>query len=142
MIKSLFSCAIPVLLALSAQGESTGMEIFQAIRNDRIDILKQFLSKEKIETRDRRGATLLMHSAAYGNLAEMKLLLDAGADVNARNAFDATALLWCARDAQKARLLIEHGADVNARSKQGRTPLMLASMRAGGSDIVTMMLAK
>ena len=83
-----------------------------------------------------------MQAAAYGSLDMMKMLLDAGVDVNAKNHFDATALLWCARNASKARFLIEHGADVSARSKQGRTPLMLASMVDGGSDIVALMLAK
>jgi ankyrin repeat protein len=57
----------------------------------------------------------------------VRLLLDAGANANAKNAFDATALLWAARDGAKAHLLIERGADVNAQSKQGRTPLMLAA---------------
>ena len=83
-----------------------------------------------------------MHAAAYGSLEAMKILLDAGADVNAANDFHATALLWCARDGNKARFLIDHGADVNAQSKQGRTPLMLASVHDGGSDIVALMLAK
>ena len=95
-----------------------------------------------MEQRDARGATPLMHAAAFGNLETLKLLLDAGADVNAHNDFDATALLWAARDAAKARLLIERGANVNARSKQGRTPLMVASLRRGGSDIVELMLSK
>ena len=51
-----------------------------------------------------------MQAAAYGSLDMMKMLLDAGVDVNAKNHFDATALLWCARNASKARFLIEHGA--------------------------------
>lgn len=83
-----------------------------------------------------------MHAAAFGNLETMKMLLKAGADVNIRNDYDATALLWAARDGEKAQLLIEHGADVNAQSKQGRTPLMVASMRRGGASIVALMLAK
>jgi hypothetical protein len=63
-----------------------------------------------------------MHASAFGNVEILKLLLDAGADVNATNAFDATALLWGARDPEKSRLLIEHGANVNAGSKQGARP--------------------
>jgi ankyrin repeat protein len=48
--------------------------------------------------------------------------------------------LWGARDPEKSRLLIGQGANVSARSKQGRTPLMLASLRPGGSDTVALML--
>ena len=110
-----------------------GSGLFQAIRNGDVAFVKAHLTKAEIEVRDGRGATPLMHAAAFGNLETLKLLLDAGADVNARNDFDATALLWAARDPEKARLLIEHGADVNAQSKQGRTPLMVASLRRGGS---------
>ncbi len=83
-----------------------------------------------------------MHTAAFGNFDTLKLLIEKGADVNAHNDFDATALLWAARDPEKARLLVERGADVNARSKQGRTPLMLASLLQGGAPTVAMLLAK
>ena len=142
MGKSLFTLLIlvPALFAGSRTG-NTG-ELFQAIRNDNIELIRNNLTKENLDARDTRGATLLMQAAAYGSLDMMKMLVDAGVDINAKNHFDATALLWCARNAGKARFLIEHGADVNARSKQGRTPLMLASMVDGGPDIVALMLAK
>jgi ankyrin repeat protein len=123
-------------------GEENSVDLFSAIRNNNLDVLKRNLNTTALNSRDRRGATPLMHAAAYGSIEAMKLLLEAGADVNAANDFNATALLWCARDPDKARLLIERGADVNAQSKQGRTPLMLASMRDGGSDIVALLLAK
>src|SRR5690349_12080216 len=118
------------------------VRLFQAVRSGDAGLLKQILTKANLESRDKRGATLLMHSAAFGNLATLKLLLDRGADVNARNDFGATALLWAARDPEKARLLIERGADVNARSKQGRTPLMLAALRPGGAATVALLLSK
>ena len=72
-----------------------------------------------------------MHAAAFGNIETLRVLLDAGAEVNGRNRADATALLWAAGDAEKARLLIERGADVAIQSKQGRTPLMAAASRPG-----------
>jgi ankyrin repeat protein len=136
------SLAISLSFALSAAAAGDGSELFQAIRNGDVASVKAHLTKPELEARDRRGATPLMHAAAFGNLETLKLLLDAGADVNARNDFNATALLWCARDPDKARLLIERGADLNAQSKQGRTPLMVACLRRGGSAIVALMLAK
>jgi ankyrin repeat protein/cytochrome c551/c552 len=124
-----------------ASGEESA-QLFQAVRNGDAEYLKAHLTKANVEARDRRGATLLMHAAAFGNIETLKLIVDAGADINAHNDFDATALLWCARDPEKARLLIERGANVNARSKQGRTPLMLASLLQGGSPLVALMLKK
>jgi ankyrin repeat protein len=138
----------PVLLAswvaimLPATAAHNSVDLFQAIRNGDTAFLRAHLTKTELEARDSRGATPVMHAAAFGNLDALKLLLDAGADVNARNNFDATALLWAARDPDKAKLLIERGADVNVRSKLGRTPLMVAALRKGGSAIVALMLAK
>jgi ankyrin repeat protein len=131
-----------VLTSVVLTTAASGGDLFQAIRNGDIAAVKAQLTKETLEARDKRGATPLMHAAAFGNLATLKLLVEAGADVNARNTSDATALLWCARDPEKARFLIEHGADVNVQSKQGRTPLMVASMERGGSSILALMLEK
>jgi ankyrin repeat protein len=136
------SIIVPLVLSASVVFGEDGGALFRAIRSGDLATVKVHLSKAEIEARDARGATPLMHAAAFGNLETMKVLLDAGADVNARNTFDATALLWSARDPEKARLLIEHGADVNVQSKQGRTPLMVASLRRGGSDTVALLLAK
>jgi ankyrin repeat protein len=77
-----------------------------------------------------------MYAAAYGSIDAMKLLLGAGAAVNSQNAFDATALMWCANDFAKVGLLVEKGADVNARSKQGRTPLLIAAAHSGNFKVV------
>jgi ankyrin repeat protein len=125
-----------------ATATANGADIFQAIRNGDIAAVRAALTRETLEARDQRGATPLMHAAAFGNFATLKLLVEAGAEVNARSASEATALLWCARDPEKARFLIEHGANVNARSMQGMTALKVAALRPGGSETVALLLAK
>src|SRR5579864_5015718 len=142
MGKSLFAVGIAAVALFAAPGTDNHAELFQAIRNGDARAIRRALTTETLEAPDSRGATPLMYAAAFGSIDAMKMLLEAGADVNAKNNFGASALLWCARDGEKARMLIEHGADVNVRSKQGRTPLMLASMREGGADIVALMLSK
>ncbi len=142
MGKSLFASAITAVALFAGPATDNHAELFQAIRNGDLGVIRSARSTGMLEARDSRGATPLMYAAAFGSIDAIKMLIEAGADVNAKNNFGATALLWCARDGEKARLLIEHGADVNARSKQGRTPLMLASMREGGSDIVALLLSK
>jgi ankyrin repeat protein len=131
-----------MLASLALTAAANGGDLFQAIRNGNLAIVKAELNQETLEARDKRGATPLMHAAAFGNFATLKLLVEAGADVNARNISDATALLWCAGNPEKARFLIENKADVNARSKQGMTPLKVASLRPGNAETVALLLAK
>jgi ankyrin repeat protein len=115
---------------------------YQAIRNGNAGDLRALVESQDVNAKDSRGATLLMYAAAFGNAGQMKLLLESGAAVNARNAFHATALIWAGGDAIKSRMLIEHGADVNVRTQQGRTPLMVAVKRNGNADLVRLLLEK
>jgi len=69
--------------------------------------------------------TPLMHACARKQLEVAKLLLERGADVNARDMDGKTALHFTAaegRSADTVRLLLEHGADVNAVDRFGFTP--------------------
>ena len=72
----------------------------------------------------------------------MRRLLDGGAEVNARNAFGATALVYAAAHEAKVRLLVARGAEVNARTRQGRTPLMIAAACDGCSAVIKLPLER
>ena len=132
---------IAVTAICSAQ-TSVSDRFYQAIRNDNAAELKALIGSEDVNAKDSRGATPLMYAAAFGNAAQMKVLIESGADVNAQNTFQATALIWAGGDAVKSQLLIEHGADVNVRTQQGRTALMAAAKRSGNADLVRLLLAK
>src|SRR2546428_7317609 len=79
--------------------------------------------------KDERGITPLMYAAAAGSLEAVKLLVEAGADVNARNDMNSTALMWAATEIDKMRLLLQPRADLNATSTHGRSALMIAAIR-------------
>ncbi len=96
-----------------------------------------------VNAKDRRGgATPLMHAAAVGSLDTLRVLLDRGADVNAKSAAGASALMWAATDLAKVQLLLDRGADVNAVSEAGRTALWLAAATDGAADVVRLLLAR
>src|ERR1035441_9784815 len=136
-------CLVCVAACLSAAGysQSNADEMIQAIRNNDLASLKTRLAQGvDVNSRDRRGSTLLMHAAALGSPEAVKLLLDNGADPNAKNDLEATALILGAGNAEKARLLVEKGADVNAHSKLGRTPLMIAASCDGCAGTVKLLL--
>jgi ankyrin repeat protein len=81
-----------------------------------------------------------MYAVLYGDADAVRLLLENGADPNARNDAGATALMWAVDHLESTRLLLERGADVNVRSTDGRTAIGLAAGRAGSADIVTLLL--
>ena len=69
------------------------------------------------------------------NLARLitaALLIDHGANINARDSAGDSALMKATMEnnVEIARWLIEHGADVNAANKQGQTPLSYAASDA------------
>ncbi len=79
-------------------------------------------------TRSREdGSTLLMCLLGHcEGAALVRLLLDHGADIHARDARGRTPFMYATELCfdENIRLLHERGADVNAQDKQGRTALM------------------
>ena len=85
----------------------------------------------------------LWHAANNGRLEVMELLLDRGADLDARQNFGYTVLMKVAFNCQADVLefLLKRGADPNIKDESGRTPLMLAA-GLGGTDVVQLLLDK
>lgn len=77
----------------------------------------------KTDTQDRggqvKGESPLHSAVKSGNTELVKVLIEAGADVNARDQNKSTPLLEAAakKNARAANMLIEAGADLNARSE-------------------------
>jgi len=140
--KTVFGGSVFLLSLASALAQDTSDRYYQAIRNNDLASLRSLVKASEVNAKDPRESTPLMYAAAYGSIDAMRMLLDAGADVNAKNAFDATALMWCANDLAKVRLLVEKGANVNARSKAGRTPLIIASAHDGNFEVVKLLVER
>lgn len=75
------------------------------------------------------GMTPLHWASRAGSLECVQLLLESGADVDARNDAHRTALQLAAERgrAEAVKLLAEAGADLNTQDRKGRTPLHRAT---------------
>lgn len=90
-----------------------------------------------INTADHKGNTpLLIHADRQCDKDVIKLLLRAGADINARNNDGNHVLLFALQhgDCELARFLIKKGADYNIINEKGETPATIAVER--GYDAV------
>src|SRR5262245_55093429 len=116
--------------------------LVEALRiGDRQSFMKFVEEDPKLlNARGPEGSTPFMYAVLYADATTLEQLLKKGADPNARNDANATALMWASTDLEKTRVLLAHGAEVNARSDYGRTPLMIAAGRPGGAPIVKLLL--
>ena len=90
------------------------------------------------------ASNALRNAATTSSLELMNALLAAGADVNLKDAFGATALMHAAysdySEAERVKLLLDHGADVNVRDSKGDTALRIAK-RKGTTKVVAMLVS-
>ncbi len=102
---------------------------FEAVRLNNCPELQRLLAAGGVDVNaENREETLLYKAAFYGKIDFVRLLLRAGARVNARTSeHRCTALHVAASRSDSLDILAEllaAGADANARSELGHTPLM------------------
>jgi len=129
------ACALTFSSAAAGEKEDA---LLEAVRKGDVAAVRALLAQGADKNaRYRYDRSILSFAADRGNLEIIKMLLEAGADVNAADSFyKATALDWAAQknNAAVAKLLIEKGA----KGKEG----ILTQAAAGGQiDMVKMILA-
>jgi ankyrin repeat protein len=89
------------------------------------------------------GSTPLMAAVSTHDADTVRLMLERGANPNARDSMGRTALRRGFGDGTmktaSVRALLEHGADVNARDVEGLTPLGRARRAKASQEVLTML---
>ncbi|MDB5100762.1 MAG: hypothetical protein JWM80_5183 [Cyanobacteria bacterium RYN_339] len=83
----------------------------------------------------------LIQAAYNGNPARVAQLVSKGANVNARDDYGYTPLMWAAQQGHNitSEALIKKGAEVDAQDKQGHTALLIATVK-GHENVVRVLL--
>lgn len=86
----------------------------------------------------------LMAAAGNGETANVKALLDQGANINARDSLGFTALMFAAksRNTSTVKLLIAKGADINAKSKMLGYTALINAAAFGDEEMVGVLIAQ
>ncbi len=127
---------LAAVCAISAQPVAP---LFDVIERHDLPALKR-ATVEQVNAPGALGLTPLMYAAAFGRLEAVEVLLERGAEINAKDPRDGTALMYGTWDPARTKLLIAKGADVNAASKLGRTALLVAAGAPGGVGAVQLLL--
>jgi ankyrin repeat protein len=141
---------------VNAKDQWGNTSLYLAIRNDDLDIMNILIANgAEVDIKHTRGGmeeTALHYAAIRGRTEAVRVLLEAGANINAKNDNGQTALHAPLdvrnSDYRKYRLskdtlevLLAKGADVNLKDKDGRTPLHLVA-KLVDRDIVELILDK
>jgi ankyrin repeat protein len=94
-----------------------------------------------VDERGPDGSTPLQWAVYDGDHARVEALIRAGADVNAANNYNATAMMLAAEvgDPAMLELLLKAGADVESANPEGQTALMLVA-RTGNVEAAKLLV--
>jgi hypothetical protein len=124
-----------------------GQELYDAMYADNLNLSQvvQLINNPNIDVNwkaPRGGGSVLLLASSLGNVTIARLLLEAGANINAQNTVGLSILMTAVvrNRMNMIQLLLKSGVNVNAQDKNGQTALALASI-AAQPDMVRLLLS-
>jgi ankyrin repeat protein len=146
VIMALQELGIPVQLH-KIQGEWSSSPLHDEVKNGNLDnVVKMIEGCARVNLRDNDGMTPLHLASFHEDERFAEMLLEAGADVNAKVRptvpWSQTPLHIASKSGAKkvAELLVKYGGNVNAKGTDGRSPLHMAVI-SGHLEIIEFLLA-
>lgn len=134
--KGLFFLSLMGILVLTLGAQTKNSTVFKALDEGSLEVLKKYLAqKGSPNLTDEEGYSLLHRACMVGasrdqetSQEEVKLLTEAGADVNQRAPGEQTPVMTAVQtgDQDLVQLLLDAGADLTLVDSQGRNALMYA----------------
>jgi len=138
---------INLIIAMGASGFTNAKEEYPlhiAAANDDIQLIKRILSqKTLIDERDETGSTALMVATKANNIHAAYVLIEAGADVNAKDNMQESPYLYAGAQGylKILRMTLMHGADLKSTNRYGGTALIPAAERGHVETVRTLIAA-
>ena len=112
--------------------------MYYAAKNNQTEAVKLLfdLGVKEIDVKNYQSCTSLGIATAHGNKEVVRILAEAGCDVNVPQFYDKKyPPISLTKDLEIVKILAEHGADLNVKDNAGVTPL-LSAVKDGCADIV------
>jgi len=150
MTKRLPACLLLAVLFMQnsiAQTYSTSdsiknLKLFHVIRTGDTSALHYSLDNGASANAVMQGYSALMAAALNGSVAEMKILMARGADINFMNGDSVTALWLAVPDYEKTVLLLNAGANPQIPGKGGYMPIVKLALTAGSAPLMILFIQK
>lgn len=148
MRSTYFLIAISLIFMQNFAGQVNPLEnknsLINAVKSNDLELFSALLNKNDVHQIDEFGKTALAYAAANGNEYMINCILQAGADINARDNLNKTPLMYAVSKAGNIKiveLLLEAGANPSVIDTQHNSVLMYAVLY-GDLDIVKLLLKK
>ena len=106
------------------------MDIFDAVYQNNIEALKEYLETNDVNVINQRGMSLLHYAIIFNSTEMFDLLIDNYINVNIQDSFGDTPIHIAIINNKMGFLksLIRHGANLSIKNNDGQTPLYKACM--------------
>jgi ankyrin repeat protein len=146
-MKNTFLTILILLFSVTAFGQNKGEKLYNlVVKNDTENAIKLISENADVNYVKESGwvkVNTLISAINNVNVEIVKSLLEHNADVNWKDGFNTTALMYAASKGNReiVDLLLKYGADINANDGEGNT-VLTAAKESKNSELIALIEVK